>query len=91
MRSECLSDLLMADASHTFGDAMTTLLVIAGWQLSVWTVPWIDTVCAIGIAIFVAYLAIGLFRKAIPVLVDQAAIEPEQLIEMIKKTLSINL
>ena len=78
------SDILFADASHTFGDAMTTLLVIVGWQLSVFTLPWFDTLCAIGIAIFVAYLAVGLYRKAIPVLVDQAAIEPEQLVELIE-------
>ena len=28
------SDILLADASHTFADVMTTIVVIAGWQLS---------------------------------------------------------
>lgn len=77
------SDILAADASHTFADVMVTLVVIIGWQLSVFTLPWIDTVCAFFVAIFVAYLAFELFRKVIPVLVDEAAIEPEKLAAMV--------
>ena len=29
------SDILLADANHTFGDVLTTIVVIGGWQLSI--------------------------------------------------------
>ncbi|UCF48206.1 MAG: cation transporter [Myxococcales bacterium] len=71
------SDILGADARHTFADVLTTIVVIAGWQVSSRGYPWLDTVCAIAVAAFVLFLAFGLFRRAIPVLVDRIAMEPE--------------
>jgi cation diffusion facilitator family transporter len=71
------SDLLRADARHTFADVLTTLVVIAGWQLAARGHVWLDTACAIAVAVLVLYLAYGLFRSAIPVLVDHAALDPE--------------
>ena len=73
------SDILHADASHTFSDVLTTIVVIAGWQLSVHGYPWLDTACALGVSGVILYLAFGLFRNVVPVLVDEMAIEPEQL------------
>lgn len=73
------SSILSADASHTFSDVLTTVVVIAGWQLSVRGYPWLDTICALGVAAMILYLAFGLFKNAVPVLVDQIAIEPERL------------
>jgi len=69
------SDILRADSRHTFGDVLTTLAVIAGWQLSVRGYPWLDAVTALVVAVLVFYLAYGLFRRVIPVLVDQAAVD----------------
>ena len=77
------SGILMADASHTLSDVLTTVVVIAGWQLSVRGFPWLDTVCALGVAAMILYLAFGLFRNAVPVLVDEIAIEPEELTDAI--------
>jgi cation diffusion facilitator family transporter len=71
------SDILGADARHTFADVLTTIVVIVGWQLSARGYPWLDTVCAIAVAGFVLALAFGLFRRAIPILVDSIAVEPE--------------
>lgn len=71
------SDILRADARHTFADVLTTCVVIAGWQLAARRHPWIDTVCALGVACLILYLAYDLFRRAIPVLVDRAALAPE--------------
>lgn len=71
------SDILGADARHTFADVLTTVVVIVGWQVSARGYPWIDTVCAVLVAGLVLALAFGLFRRAIPILVDQIAIEPE--------------
>ena len=70
------SDILHADASHTLSDVLTTVVVIAGWQLSVHGLLWADAVCTLGVALFVAYLAFGLLRGVLPVLVDEYAIEP---------------
>ena len=77
------SDILLADASHTFADVLTTVVVIFGWQLSARGLPWLDTVCALGVAALVLYLAYGLFRRVAPVLVDAIAIEPEELTDAI--------
>ncbi len=73
------SDILAADARHTFADVLTTILVIGGWQLASRGYPWMDTICALGVSMFVLYLAYGLFRRAVPVLVDRIALEPEKL------------
>ena len=71
------SDILGADARHTFADVLTTIVVIVGWQLSARGYPWLDTVCALAVAALVLMLAFGLFRRAVPVLVDSIAVEPE--------------
>jgi cation diffusion facilitator family transporter len=73
------SDILLADASHTFADVLMTIVVIVGWQLSARGYPWLDTVCALAVAAVVLYLAYSLFRRVAPVLVDEIAIEPEKL------------
>jgi cation diffusion facilitator family transporter len=72
------SDILLADANHTFADVLTTIVVIAGWQLSARGFPWLDTACALAVSILVMYLAYGLFRRVAPVLVDRIAIAPEE-------------
>ncbi len=71
------SDILLADASHTFADVLTTIVIILGWQLSTMGFPWLDRICALAVAGLVLYLAYGLFKRAMPVLVDRYAIEPE--------------
>ena len=73
------SDILLADATHTFSDVLTTIVVIGGWQLSAMGYPWLDSACALGVAALVMYLAFGLFRRSIPALVDQSAMAPELL------------
>jgi len=79
------SEILLADASHTFSDVMVTLTVIAGWQLSAMGYPWLDRLCAIGVAGLILYLAYTLFKRAIPTLVDQFAIDPDVLIAAVKE------
>jgi cation diffusion facilitator family transporter len=74
------SELLRADARHTFADVLTTAVVIAGWQIAARGHPWLDRACALAVAGLVLFLAFGLFRRAIPVLVDRAAIDSELLV-----------
>lgn len=73
------SDILLADASHTFSDVMTTVVVIIGWQLSSAGFGWLDTLCALGVAGLVLYLSYRLFKRALPGLVDEFAIDPGDL------------
>jgi len=78
------SDILRADATHTFADVLITSVVIGGWQLSAMGYAWVDRLCAIGVALLVFYLAYNLFRRAVPVLIDQYAIDPQELSNIIR-------
>ena len=80
------SDILKADASHTFADVLTTIVVIGGWQLSAMGYPILDKICAIGVAFFILYLAYDLFKKVAPILVDEFAVEPEVVNELALNT-----
>lgn len=73
------SDILFADAAHTLGDVAATTAVILGWQLSAMGWRWLDGLCALGVAAFLLYLAVQLFRRTFPVLLDRVATEPERL------------
>lgn len=78
------SDILKADASHTFADVLTTIVVILGWQLSAMGYLWLDRACALAVSGLIFYLAYSLFKKAKPILVDEFALDPELLSNTIK-------
>ncbi len=78
------SDILHADATHTFADILTTIVVIAGWQLSARGYVWVDRLCAIGVACVIVYLAFNLFKRTLPVLLDEYAIDPEEISGLVK-------
>lgn len=73
------SGIMLADAAHTFADVLTTVVVIIGWQLSSMGFLILDRLCALGVAGLVFYLAYRLYKTAFPVLVDEYAIDPEEL------------
>ncbi len=75
------SSIMLADAAHTFADVLTTVVVIIGWQLSSMGFLIIDRLCAIAVAAFVFYLSYQLYKSAFPVLVDEYAIDPEDIKE----------
>jgi len=72
------SDLLRADARHTLSDVLVTASVIAGWQFAARGHSWLDTATTLAVAALILYLAFGLFRRAIPVLVDRRAADPDE-------------
>lgn len=78
------STLLRADAHHTFSDAFTTIAVIAGWQLAARGYDIMDTIFAVLVSLLVFYLAFDLYRRAVPILVDQVAITPEKVAKSIR-------
>jgi cation diffusion facilitator family transporter len=73
------SDILRADARHTLSDVLTTVAVIAGWQLAAHGYRWLDALASIIVAAMIFYLAYGLFQKAIPVLVERSIASPDAL------------
>lgn len=73
------SDILHADASHTLSDVLTSLAVIAGWQLATLGYYWLDSVFALIVSALICYLALNLFRRAIPTLVDQNNVSLENI------------
>ncbi len=77
------SDILRADARHTFADVLTTIVVIAGWQAAARGYPWFDVIAALGVAVVILVLAYGLFRRCIPILVDETALDPNSLMEAV--------
>ncbi len=79
------SDILHADASHTFSDALTTIAVIAGWQLSALGYVWLDRVCALAVSGLILYLAYRLFKSVFPIFVDQNAFDPNSLANAVKR------
>ena len=78
------SDILLADANHTFSDALTTIVVIISWQLSTMGYVWLDRACALGVSALVLYLAYILFKKSLPILTDEYSIEPELIYKSIQ-------
>jgi divalent metal cation (Fe/Co/Zn/Cd) transporter len=59
-----------------------TLTVIVGWQLGAAGHTWIDGLFALGVAALILGLAAGLFRRAVPILVDAAATDPERIAQV---------
>jgi len=78
------SEILRADSQHTLSDVLVTIGVIAGWQFAARGYPWLDPVFAVGVALVVMVLAYGLFRRAIPVLVDSISHEPENIATVLR-------
>jgi cation diffusion facilitator family transporter len=78
------SEILRADAQHTLSDVLVTIGVIAGWQFAARGYPWLDTFFAFVVALVVMVLSYGLFRRAIPVLVDGISHEPESIASVLR-------
>ncbi len=83
------SDILAADARHTLSDVMTTVAVIAGWQFGARGYPWLDTATAIAVSALILTLAYGLFRRAIPILVDGRAAAPEEVAAVVNQVAGV--
>ncbi len=73
------SAFLLADASHTAGDVMVTLLALATLVLARLGWSWLDAPLAITVALVIAWSGVGILRRSIPILVDQRAIESNAL------------
>lgn len=78
MSQEFNSLILQADAQHTRSDVLTSVSVLASLIASRAGLAWADAAVAIGVAVFLALTAIGLVKLISQVLLDGAAVEPEE-------------
>ncbi|MCK8496831.1 MULTISPECIES: cation diffusion facilitator family transporter [Myxococcus] len=72
------SSLLMADASHTMSDVYVSLAVLASLGLVALGYPKADGLIALGVMVFVAWVAYGIVRQAVGILSDTARLDPAQ-------------
>lgn len=84
------SPILMADAYHTMSDIWVTIMVLAGligiWQAENLNLPqlqWLDVIFAFPVAILVFYSGWEVVRSNLPWLVDEMAIAPEKIHEIV--------
>jgi cation diffusion facilitator family transporter len=76
---ELRSALLLADAAHTAGDILVTLMALASLVLSRTGLVHLDAALAIGVALIIAWSGAQILRASIPILVDERAIDAHQL------------
>ncbi|MSR06679.1 MAG: cation transporter [Gemmatimonadetes bacterium] len=68
------SEILLADAAHTRADVFITLGVLSGVMLSRAGFGFADPLVALGIAGVIVWIAYGIVRRSVPVLVDEHAV-----------------
>jgi cation diffusion facilitator family transporter len=77
------SAFLLADAEHTRGDILVTLLALLSLFLGRHGGHRIDAILAIAVALIIAFSGWRILRRSIPILVDQRAVEATDLRRMI--------
>jgi cation diffusion facilitator family transporter len=73
------SAFLLADAEHTRSDILVTLLALVSLFLGRNGGRRVDAVLAIAVALIIAFSGWGILRRSIPILVDQRAVQAEEL------------
>jgi cation diffusion facilitator family transporter len=71
---ELSSELLIADAAHTRTDVFITVGVLLGVLFARQGHVWVDPVVAIAVALLIVRVAYQIFKRTVPVLVDERAI-----------------
>jgi cation diffusion facilitator family transporter len=73
------SAFLLADAEHTRGDILVTLLALLSLFLGRHGGRRVDAILAIAVALIIAFSGWRILRRSIPILVDQRAVEATDL------------
>ncbi|XFA73077.1 cation diffusion facilitator family transporter [Thermosynechococcaceae cyanobacterium Okahandja] len=78
------SPVLLADAQHTLSDVWVTIAVLLG-LIGVWTFNWywLDVALAFPVAALVFWSAWSVLKTNIPWLVDEVAIAPEAIYDLV--------
>lgn len=77
------SMLLLADAQHTRGDILVTLLALGSLALTRAGLGHFDAALAVVVALMIAWSGYTVLRQSIPVLVDQRAVDAGRFREML--------
>ncbi len=77
------SEVLVADALHTRASILVSLSVLAGLFLVKLGFPKADPLLAAFVALMIAKIGVDILRETLPVLVDQAAFDPNQIADIV--------
>lgn len=73
------SAFLLADAEHTRGDILVTVLALVSLILGRHGGRRIDAILAVAVALIIAWSGWQILRRSIPILVDQRAVQADEL------------
>lgn len=82
---ELNSSLLLADASHTFGDFIISFGVLISIILSYFGYLWPDVIFGGFICLYLFYLAYQIFKSNIPEMLDASPVIEESLIKSVEE------
>jgi cation diffusion facilitator family transporter len=78
------SEILVADALHTRASILVSLSVLGGLGLVVLGFPQADAILAAFVALMIAKIGVDILRENLPVLVDQAVVDPFRIAEVVQ-------
>ena len=78
------SEVLVADALHTRASILVSTSVLAGLALVRFGYAWADPIAAVIVALVIAKIGVDVLRETIPVLVDQAVVDPRQIADVVR-------
>lgn len=79
------SEILVADALHTRASILVSLSVLVGLGLVSLGYGQADAILAGVIAVVIAKIGVDILRETIPVLVDQAIIDPQKIADIVRQ------
>jgi cation diffusion facilitator family transporter len=82
---ELSSAFLIADAAHTRGDLLVTILAIISLALTSRGLGRIDGVLGVAVALVIGWSGIQILRQSVPVLVDARAVDTSELAAVVKR------
>lgn len=77
------SEILVADALHTRASIVVSASVLAGLGLVRVGFPQADPLLAAFVALVIAKIGVDVLRETVPVLVDQAAVDPHRIADVV--------
>ncbi len=80
------SQLLKADAAHTFSDILVTISILGSMIFIAQGYLWLDPVLGLVIAAVILRSGWIILKQTVPILVDEAWLQPEQVYDLVHST-----
>lgn len=80
------SQLLKADAAHTFSDILVTISILASMAFIARGYLWLDPLLGLVIAFVILRSGWIILKQTVPILVDEAWLQPEQVYDLVHST-----